>query len=113
MHLGNVIFSDIDHPSRSLVFHEQRTPIDLEVRPQFTNRGLKNIRHIQGAPNGLRDSINQSSALNLLGQSLFRVPAFANVPGNALNADRPIVAVNQPRTDLEREAPSTLRKYLH
>ena len=51
--LGTAVFGDVHYPPRDFVFHEERAAIDTQVRAQFANRGVENVRHVQRLTNGL------------------------------------------------------------
>src|SRR5689334_4351521 len=105
-HSGRVILSHIHRAPGAIVFHEQRTTIDFEMRAEFPNRRLIDLMTIERAANRLRDAMRHRLALRLLGQvrlalaqRFLRMLALREVTPDALDADRFTVAKHQASAD--------------
>ena len=91
-HIWNVIFGGVNYPTRVLIFHEQRTTIDLQVHAEFAHGSVKNFLDVECAADSLRDAIDQRGAIGLPRQHILDLLPLGNITGHALDADRLAVA---------------------
>src|ERR1051326_7779948 len=115
-HSGRVILSHIGRTPTSVVSHEQRTTIDVEIRAHVANRRLVDLMTIERAANRLRYAMGHRLALSLLGQigltlaqDFFRLLAFREVSPDSLHADRVAVTEDQTRAHFEPDSFALLR----
>ena len=87
-HIWNVIFGGVNYPTSLLIFHEQRTTIDLQVHAEFAHRSIENVRDVERAAYSLRDAIDQGRAISLPCQHILDLLPLGNITRNTLDADR-------------------------
>src|SRR5436305_1554385 len=116
LHAFSMIFRYVCRTLGAIVFHEERTAIDIKVRTQLSYCCLINFMTVERTANGLRDPVRHRFALRLLGQEgltlaqrLFRMFTLSQVAPDSLDAYGFPISKDQTCTDFEPDASTVLR----